>query len=407
MSTPDGPTRLGGMRERNLVLVLDEIARNQPVTRARLAELTGLTKTTVSSQVTTLETLGIVTGEGPVRAGGRGRPGAPVSLAPGPVAGLGLEVNGRYLAACVVDLTRRVRLERTVAQDNTRRPAAATVAALAELADRITAEARAAGLTPAGTTVALPGVLNHGVINAPILGWDEVPAAELLGAALPTQPLPVEADNEANLAALGELWFGEGRGLGDYIHVSGETGVGAGIVISGELFRGAHGAAGEIGHVIVDPGGAPCGCGGHGCLEQVAGQEQVLRAAGVQVPDDARASDATGSPSAAVRELVRRLHAEDPRAHEAVRRAGDGLGTALVAAVNLFDPDTVVLGGLHARLGPWLLPHVRAALAQGGARLRGQAPEVRASTLQAGAAVRGAGGQVVTRLLAHPLALAD
>ncbi|MFF7244758.1 ROK family protein [Embleya sp. NPDC008237] len=397
MSTPR-PTRVGTMRERNLVLVLGEIARHQPVTRARLAELTGLTKTTVTAQVATLEELRLVTGALPVREGTRGRPGAPLSLAPGPVAGLGLEVNGHYLAACVLDPTGAVRVRESLVCDNRGREPQETVAALAALARRITARAATAGLDVVGTAVALPGVIVEDRVNAPNLGWEAVPAAALLTDALPAQALGVTVDNEANLGALGELWYGAGRGAGSYLYLSGETGIGAGIVVDGELFRGAHGAAGELGHVVVDPDGPACRCGGTGCLERVAGLDAVLGAAGV--------SAASGRSETRLAELIRRLHDHDHDAVLAVGAAGRGLAVALVGAVNLLDPDTIVLGGLHARLAPWLIPPIEAALAPGGGTLRGRTPALRASTLAAESAVRGAAGTVLARILTDPLDLA-
>ncbi|MFE5330293.1 ROK family protein [Embleya sp. NPDC056575] len=406
MSTPDGPTDLVGMRERNLALVLAEIDRSQPITRARLAELTGLTKTTVSARVAALTALGLVSAEDPVRAG-RGRPGAPVSVASGPIAGLGVEINVGYLSACVLDLTRRVRIRRSIPRAGAGSDPDRDVAALGRLAHAVTGQARRAGLTLVGTTVAVPGVLHGGAVNAPNLGWDTLPAAELIAEALPSQPLPVTVDNEANLAALGELWFGAGAGLGDYVYVSGETGIGAGIVVGGALFRGTHGAAGELGHVVVAPGGPACRCGGRGCLEQVAGLDAVLRAADVPDAAPARpdARDRADLLGAGAAELVRRLEARDRRALAAAKRAGEGLGIALVAVTNLFDPAALVLGGLPARMAPWLTPHITAALEAGGGRLRGRTPTIWRSELTDGA-VLGAAGEVVARVLAAPGAVA-
>ncbi|NEE32616.1 ROK family protein, partial [Streptomyces sp. SID7982] len=118
------------------------------------------------------------------------------------------------------------------------------------------------------------------------------------------------------LAALAELWFG---GLGDvrsFLYLTGEIGVGGALVLNGELLRGAHGFAGEIGHVVVDPAGPECRCGSRGCLEQYAGQAALLRAAGI-----AEIGGASG-----VLELERRAAAEDPRAVAAIGEAGRMLG---------------------------------------------------------------------------------
>lgn len=279
----NAPVRHATMRERNLAVVLERIARHEPVTRARLAELTGFTKTTVSNLVGLLEGAGLVRDGAPLHEGERGRPGVGVSLRGDGAAGLGLEVNVDYLAACVLDLGKRVRYRHVIGADNRGREPGAVLAALTALADEAVSAARAQGLSVAGAAVALPGLLDRedGVVrHAPNLGWTDVPVTGAPGLDL---ALPTEYDNEANLAALGELWFGGGAELGDFVHVSGEIGIGAGIVVDGRVFRGAHGFAGELGHLVAEPGGPPCSCGGRGCLEQVAGQEALLRAAGLPV----------------------------------------------------------------------------------------------------------------------------
>ncbi|WP_235618808.1 ROK family protein [Embleya scabrispora] len=153
-------------------------------------------------------------------------------------------------------------------------------------------------------------------------------------------------------------------GAGGYLYLSGETGIGAGIVVEGELFRGAHGAAGELGHGVVDPRGPACRCGGTGCPEQVAGLDALLRTG---VPD------AAGPSESRLAELTR-LHDHDRDALHAVGAAGRGPAVALVGAVNLLDPDTIVLGGLHARLAPWLIPPIEAALAPAAVRCAAAPP---------------------------------
>lgn len=394
----NAPVRHATMRERNLAVVLERIARHEPVTRARLAELTGFTKTTVSNLVGLLEGAGLVRDGAPLHEGERGRPGVGVSLRGDGAAGLGLEVNVDYLAACVLDLGKRVRYRHVIGADNRGREPGAVLAALTALADEAVSAARTQGLSVAGAAVALPGLLDRedGVVrHAPNLGWTDVPVTGAPGLDL---ALPTEYDNEANLAALGELWFGGGAELGDFVHVSGEIGIGAGIVVDGRVFRGAHGFAGELGHLVAEPGGPPCSCGGRGCLEQVAGQEALLRAAGLPVagPD---------APDDPVRALVGLLEAGDPAALAAVERAGRALGGALAAAVNLIDPDAIVLGGVFSPLAGWIRPPVEAVLAGGPGSLRRGAPPVEVSGLAEGAAVLGAAGLVIERVIADPALL--
>lgn len=403
----NAPVRHATMRGRNLALVLERIARHQPVTRARLAELTGFTKTTVSTLVSLLEGAGLVRdGALVVNEGERGRPGVGVSVHGDGAAGLGLEVNVDYLAACVLDLGRKVRYRHVVGADNRGREPEAVLAALAALADEAVAAVAGQGLTVAGTAVALPGLLdreNGMVRRAPNLGWTDVPVAAAFGSVPGTsaQPLPAEYDNEANLAALGELWFGGGARFGDFVHVSGEIGIGAGIVVDGRVFRGAHGYAGELGHLVADPGGPPCSCGGRGCLEQIAGQEAMLRAVGLP---GARPTGLT-VPEGSVSALVDRLNTGDEAALAAVARAGRALGGALAAAVNLLDPDTIVLGGVFSPLAAWIRPPLQKELSDGPGSLLRHVPPVEVSGLAEGAAVLGAAGAVIERVIADPALL--
>jgi predicted NBD/HSP70 family sugar kinase len=397
-STPDGPIWHGAMRERNLAILLRAIATNQPVSRAQLASLTGLAKTTVSNLVTVLADAGIVRDGQLLHEGERGRPGVAVTINSDAAAGLGLEINVKYLAACVLDLGRRVRYRHMVALDNRGRAPEAVVASLAQIFDSAKAAVAEQGLSIAGAVVAVPGVLNWaGTVRAPNLGWSEVPIASLLSDVFAPLRLPIELDNEANLAALGELWFGLGPEAGDFVHVSGETGIGSGIVVDRQVFRGAHGFAGELGHVTVEPDGLACTCGGRGCLEGVAGQEAILRAAGL----DEAARD--GDPRPAMAVLVERLQAGDPAALAAVERAGRALGLAVSGAAKLLDPDTVVLGGIFAPLGLWVRPVVERELQRSA--LHGSSPRVAVSPVAAESAVLGAAGKVIELVHADPALL--
>jgi predicted NBD/HSP70 family sugar kinase len=370
----DGAARAGqqSVRRHNLALVLREVAAGEPVSRARVAARTGLTRGTVSSLVDQLLAAELVTELAAAR-GTPGRPANPLQLNRSGPAGLGVEIGVDDVSACVVDLAGKVRARRTVRSRHRDDVSAAGLATAAALAEEATAEA---GLPIAGAAVALPGVVGaDGVLErAPNLPrWVDVAVGTELGGLL--GGVPVRAGNEADLAALAELWFGGRRS--DFIHVSGDVGVGAGIVLAGELFRGAGGRAGELGHVVVDPDGPDCTCGGRGCLEQVAGQEALLRATG---EPDVEALLARPGPAPAL--------------------AGRALGVALAGAINLLDVPTVVLGGLYARLGTELVDAVSAELR---ARVVARPEvEVRLSHPDTGGALRAAGAVVVRELLRHP-----
>jgi predicted NBD/HSP70 family sugar kinase len=236
---------------------------------------------------------------------------------------------------------------------------------------------------------------------APNLEWVDVPVAQLLAGRVAPRDPPVMVDNEANLAALGELWYGGHDGLTDFVHISGEIGVGGGIVLDGELFRGASGFAGEVGHVTVQPDGPRCRCGARGCLEQVAGQEAILRAAGLT----GAAGTTIGQPRGSVAELVARARAGEPRTLRAIEAAGRALGLGVAATVNVVDPGTVVLGGLYAWLEPWLRAPLLEELRERVISQSWTPVRVLASRLGPDAAVRGAAGAVVRQVLSNPTAV--
>jgi predicted NBD/HSP70 family sugar kinase len=294
-----------------------------------------------------------------------------------------------------------VRFHRVEAVDNRDVAPARVLDRAGRLIETALRAAADAALSVAGIGVAVPGVVEVDagrLLLAPNLGWTDLPIASELAGRLHGAPVPVLADNEANLAALGELWLGLGREIGDYVHVSGEIGIGAGVIVGGELFRGSHGFAGEMGHIVVDPDGPPCSCGRRGCLERVAGQEAILRAAGLPTT----AGTSLGHTENAVPELIAMLARQEPAALDAVRQAGVALGLGLADVANVLDPGTIVLGGIYAPLAPWLAGPLEAALARQVVAARWRPIQVRPSSLGPEAAVRGAAGWIVQRVLDSP-----
>lgn len=370
-------------------------------TRAGVAARVGLTRAAVSSLVEQLLESGFLSESGKTFSGHAGRPGTVLKVTRSGPAGIGVEINIDYVSVCVVDLSGTDRVRLTEHIDNRGAPAGEVLARGAEIAARTLESAAEQELLPVGVQLALPGLVSDGrVRQAPNLGWNDVPAEELFARALtglrPTEPaLPVSSENEANLAALAELWFGGLGPIRTFLYLTGEIGVGGALVLDGELLRGAHGFAGEIGHVVADATGPLCRCGSRGCLEQYAGQSALLRRAGI----------AENSGASGVAELERRAHAGDAQALAAVGQAGRMLGRVVSGAVNLFDPEAVVLGGIYRELMPWLSPAADRELT---ARVvSGLWPRdgglLRASS-SAGDAARGAAGLVVRAVLADPVA---
>jgi len=382
------------VRQANLGVVLRRVASSRSRSRAQIAAETGLTRGTVSSLVAELIDLELVRETGETTSPrGVGRPGVALELAD-VVVGVGLEVNVDYVAVSVEDLTGAVRYERRSYRDNRGSSPGPVLDRLGREACLALEAVEREGLRPVGLSVAVPGLVEEAtgtIVVAPNLGWLELAVSAELEARL---DLPVHVENESNLAALAEHWTGAAVGIEDFVCVFGEVGVGGGIVLGGRLFRGSHGYGGEFGHVSVDPAGDACACGSRGCVETLAGQEAIARAAGVS-PVALRSRSLTD-------ELVRRAEAGAPEVVRALADAGRSLGIALASTFNLFDVQAVVLGGCFGPLAPWLAGEVRRTLEERSLAARSGSFVVLPSAFGDGAAVRGAAALSLHRLLDAP-----
>jgi predicted NBD/HSP70 family sugar kinase len=404
-TAPSGLANQRAVRRHNLGVVLRHVSDHGSRSRATIALETGLNKTTVSSLVTELIGLDLLVERGLEQRGTVGRPGQVVELSGAGVVALGLEINVDYLAVRALDLTGAERHRSLDVHDNRRVPVAKVLDRLAEHATEALDAVQSEGLRPVGATVALPGLVDAArgaLLVAPNLGWTDVPVVDELHERLSGPAFPLAADNEANLAAMAELWEGTARGLRDVLYVSGEIGVGGGIIVGGELFRGAQGFGGEFGHMTLDPGGKPCACGSRGCLETVAGLEALLEMAGLD-PSGAATTAGSGEPVAT---LAGRARAGDETALAALREGGRWLGIAIASAANLLNFQAVVLGGFFGQLSTWLAAPIARELESHVLASEWAVPRLLPSTLGPEAAVRGAAAQSLRRVLADPASAA-
>ncbi|NGO40704.1 ROK family transcriptional regulator [Streptomyces ureilyticus] len=383
------PDTQQGMRRRNLSRVMHTVSAEGPLSRAAVASRIGLTRAAVSTLVDELIRSGLLEELGPERPGRVGRPGSALAVSGHGPAGIGAEVGVDHLAVCAVDLRGKVRARAVRRGANRGRSPEPVLRDLTALVRQVVADADREGLWPAGLAVAVPGLVARDartVVRAPNLDWQDTD----LGALLPGE-LPLTVDNEANFGGLAELWLNEAAPR-DFLHVSAEIGIGGAVVVDGRLLRGRHGFAGELGHVPVRPDGPACACGGRGCLEQYAGEEAVLRVAGLEPGENA------------VGLLAARAAQDDQVVRRALHDAGTALGIALTGAVNLLDPEAVVLGGALSELAPWLLPSLERELAR---RTAGPACAVAVSRLGPEGPLLGAAHSVVRAVLDDPAAVAS
>lgn len=347
------------MRRSNLALVLRHLRDAGPRSRARISVDTGLNRGTVSSLVTELIDRGLVR-EGDLQRGGSvGRPGQTVELDGRGIGGIGVEINVDYVTALVLDLAGAVVFDERVALDVQALPPEIVLDAVTDLAARALDHCAGAAVTPVGMTLAVPALVDtdSGVVAfAPNLHWRKVAAVdglvERLTARLGPPAFPVRVDNDANLAALGEFAMGGEAGTPDLVYLTGETGVGGGVMVDGRLLRGAEGFSGEIGHMSLNPNGNMCGCGRRGCWETMVGLAALLRLAAT--PDDP-VCDPSLDLEQRLEVLRRRAQDGDRRTLEALELVGAALGLGASILINVFNPRVLVLGGYFASLGEHLL----------------------------------------------------
>jgi predicted NBD/HSP70 family sugar kinase len=393
------------VRRTNLALVLRHLRDAGPRSRARIAAETGLNKATVSSLVAELVVRGLVA-EGQVdRAGAVGRPGQIVEVDGRTVAGVGLEVNVDYVAAIVLDLRDDVLFERRLAVDVPRLGPEHTLDSVAVLAGEAVEATVAAGALPVGITVAVPGLVETAagtLTYAPNFGWRDVRIGDGLTQRLDVS-YPVRVDNDANLSALGEFAMGAAAGTPDLVYLTGEVGVGGGVIVGGQLLRGAEGFSGEVGHMPLDPAGERCGCGRRGCWETMVGLGALMRS--VADPEDP-VRDPALDLEHRLAEIARRAAAGDRRTLAALSQIGSALGVGASILVNVFNPETIVLGGYFAVLGKHLAGPMTEEM-----RARIVAPDlagchIELSTLGFTAAIRGGAHVALDAVLDDPTRVA-
>ena len=334
---PARVARQAQMRDQNLGVALRGIVDAvQPPSRAQLAASEGLARATVSGLVDHLIEARLVRELDPTQTQRAGRPAVPLAPAQGTVAGVGMEINVDYLGVRAIDLAGDVLAEHVELDDLRGADVGTVLDRLAALVAPVIDGLCGRGVRVAGTVLALPGLVDRvtGPLRvAPNLGWRDVDVVAALSAHPALGAFPPRVANEANLAARAEAHAR--RGSPSFAYVSGEVGIGGAIVLDGEIFPGRHGWSGEVGHIVVDAFRGPHAS--DGSLEALAGQDAMLRAAGLP-------------PTARLDALLDALDAGDERAASAVAQAARALGVALANVANVVDVGEVVLGGTFGQL---------------------------------------------------------
>jgi glucokinase-like ROK family protein len=344
--------RLRPLAEATLRLIWKE----HEISRAEISRRLDVSRSTVSEIVGALLPRGLVAevGTGPSRGGRR-----PIVLRfqDDALAILGVEMGATHVAVALTNLRGRV-----IAWEHRDHPVRTdpegTRRLIASLCDACLATARTATRRLVGVGIAVPSPVDPAhpdrLAELVMPEWHGRLGLDGLGA---RYGVPLFVDNDANLGALAEQWWGAGRGVNDFAYIKIATGLGSGHVIGGEVYRGATGVAGEIGHLAMDPHGELCICGLHGCLATMVGAPALVKRAETLLAEHPDSVLAGTQPTIASIEDA--ALAGDALALRLAHEAAEHLGTAVASLLNLLNPSMVILGGGLARLGELLLEPLR------------------------------------------------
>jgi predicted NBD/HSP70 family sugar kinase len=390
---PDRGAGADGSRRHNLSAVLAHVHLSGSASRTQLARVTGLNRSTVADLIAQLVESDLVTEERAAVAAGPGRPSPLVRPRPDGAVVLGIELAVDSIAVATVGLGghvfNRVRIDRPRGRFSPDQTVEDAVTLSGPLLAALPTTHRFAGVGAAvvGVTRTADGFVHL----APNLGWRDVPLGEMLAERLDAGPVWVA--NEADLAALCEHRRGSRAKTSNLLFVSGEVGIGVGIILEGESRRGAAGYAGEAGHTLVNPAGIRCRCGATGCWETEAGEAALLRHAGVSAGDGGRA---------AIDRVLALAVDGDPKATSALSTVGWWLGLGIGDLVNLLNPEVVVIGGMYERLFRHLEQSIREGVAARVLAAPGAMVEILPTSIGIDAPLLGAAELALTDVIKHP-----
>jgi glucokinase-like ROK family protein len=353
------------VREINLSIILNALRDHSPVSRASLASVTGLNKTTVSSLIQQLIDAHFVSEIGFGKTEDTGRPGILLELNPAAGYIIGAEIGVDFISVALSNFAAEItwRHQEQIDPDHDQ---AAILKRTLEIISQAAGHAGRGSAPILGLGLGVPGLVDvsSGVLLfAPNLRWRDVPLREILEA---TFDFPIFVDNEANLAALGESYFGVARGARSVLYVSAGVGLGGGIILDSRLLPGAAGFVGEVGHMTVVLDGLQCNCGNRGCWETVVSQEALFRRIRQSIGRGERSMLAEvthGDLQALTVPMVVDAAREGDRvARGAIEETGLYLGIGLANLVNALNPEIVVFGGTLSLASEFLLPVVERVL---------------------------------------------
>ncbi len=332
------------VRKVNKSLILNALRLDAPISRAELAALTGLNCSTVSNIIKDLIDEGLVW-EQELKDSRIGRPSISLNLRPDGGAIIGVEINVDFISVLLTDFVAHplhhvfIPFERALPQIEVLLQAEQAVEQAIQIASQ-------RALRVMGIGVGLPGMVDieHGeLIFAPNLGWRDMPLRLMWNQRF---RCPIYVENEANLAAMGEYYFGCAHNVNHFLYLSSGVGLGGGIMIHGKLYRGWNGYAGELGHMQRDPHGEMCGCGRRGCWETQVGPQAVLNRVKNALKESDPGGDLSYLKDLTFEKAVDQALRGNQVCIEAFQELAVHIGTGIADLADIFNPELVVIGGL-------------------------------------------------------------
>jgi predicted NBD/HSP70 family sugar kinase len=314
------------VKKNNKALVLQLIMEKEPISRADIAQVSGLNKATVSSLVNELLAEELIYESGPGESSGGRRP---VILHFNKIAGysIGIDIGVNYVFCILTDLKGTILIEKNRVVNKT--PYAATMDIVKEMVQSLIDEMPSSKYGIVGIGVGVPGIVNKEgtVLLAPNLGWKNMNIQKELEDLF---HVPVIIENEANAGAFAEQQFGTAQDFQNIIYISAGIGIGVGIILNKELYQGKNGFSGEMGHMIIEMNGKSCNCGSKGCWEAYASEQALLEKAGQHIES--------------LESLMELAETQNEQALNLFEEIGSYLGYGINNIINTFNPDQVIIG---------------------------------------------------------------
>ncbi len=398
-------TDQASLREFNLSSVLKLIYKQAPLSRAQLATRTGLNKSTISSLVEDLIERGLIHETG-VNSVGAGRPATLLEIDAHVGAVIAVELGVDFVAVGLTDFAGNMVWRKNIPADPAESQAE-TMGEIRRLIEATLEESRERGMRVLGLSFSIPGTvdLEQGVlIFAPNLNWHNVGMRDEFG----DMGVKVYIENDANAAAIGEHLFGAAQNVKDFVLVFAGVGLGGGLYLNDQLYRGVGGYAGEIGHTPIraEPLGQQCHCGNRGCWETYANQSSIIERVKAKLDSGCeslmrnRIEEQQAPLSLGM--IKEAAEAGDRVALEALAEVGSAMGSGFAGLANIFNPEKIVLGGPVSTAGTFLMPTILEGVKQYAMSEIAAQTEISLSAFGPDASLIGAAAVVVDDILANP-----